>query len=55
LIEQLFDKVPALRVLAPTKTEGPFKEAQLAALVLFVILTILAAIKFRVESVKPAV
>lgn len=55
LIAQLFDKVPALRVLAPTKTEAPFKEAQLAALVLFVILTILAAIKFRVESVKPAV
>lgn len=55
LIAQLFDKVPALRVLAPTKTEAPFKEAQLTALVLFVILTILAAIKFRVESVKPAV
>jgi hypothetical protein len=55
LIAQLFDKVPAVRVLAPTKTEAPFKEAQLAALVLFVILTILAAIKFRVESVKPAV
>lgn len=55
LIAQLFDKVPALRVLAPTKTEAPFKEAQIAALVLFVILTILAAIKFRVESVKPAV
>jgi uncharacterized protein YggT (Ycf19 family) len=54
LIAQLFDKVPALRALAPTKTEAPFKEAQLAALLLFVVLTILAAIKFRSEPVKAA-
>jgi hypothetical protein len=51
LIAQLFDKVPALRALAPTKTEAPFKQAQLAALVVFVVLTILAAIKFRGEQV----
>jgi hypothetical protein len=55
LIAQLFDKVPALKVLAPTKTEAPFKEAQLAALLLFVVLTILAAIKFRSEPVKAAI
>lgn len=55
LIAQLFDKVPALKVLAPTKTEAPFKEAQLAALLLFVVLTILAAINFRSEPVKAAV
>jgi hypothetical protein len=55
LIAQLFDKVPALKVLAPTKTEAPFKEAQLAALLLFVVLTILAAIKFRSEPVKVAI
>ncbi len=54
LIAQLFDKVPALRALAPTKTEAPFKQAQLAALVVFVVLTILAAIKFRGEQVQPA-
>ncbi len=53
LIAQLFDKVPALRALAPTKTEAPFKQAQLAALVVFVVLTILAAIKFRGEQVQP--
>ena len=53
LIAQLFDKVPALRALAPTKTEAPFKQAQLAALVVFVVLTILAAIKFRGEQVLP--
>jgi hypothetical protein len=55
LIAQLFMKVPALKALAPTQTEPPFKEAQLSALVAFVILTILAAIKFRGEPVKSAV
>lgn len=55
LIAQLFMKVPALKALAPTQSEAPFKEAQLAALVAFVVLTILAAIKFRSESVKSAV
>ena len=54
LVFQLFDKVPALKVLAPTKTEGPFKEAQLAVLVIFVVLTILAAIKSRGGQVQPA-
>jgi hypothetical protein len=55
LIAQLFMKVPALKMLAPTQTEPPFKEAQLAALVAFVVLTMLAAIKFRSEPVKSAV
>ena len=55
LIAQLFMKVPALKALAPTQTETPFKEAQLVALVAFVVLTILAAIKFRSEPVKSAV
>jgi hypothetical protein len=54
LVFQLFDKVPALKVLAPTKTEAPFKEAQLAVLVIFVALTILAAIKSRGGQVQPA-
>jgi hypothetical protein len=54
LIAQLFAKVPALKALAPTQTEAPFKEAELAALVTFVVLTILAAIKFRPSPVAPA-
>jgi hypothetical protein len=54
LIAQLFAKVPALKTLAPTQTEAPFKEAQLAALIAFVVLTILAAIKFHPEPVAPA-
>ena len=54
LIAQLFAKVPALKALAPTQTEAPFKETQLAALIAFVVLTILAAIKFHPEPVAPA-
>lgn len=52
LIVQLFQKVPALKALAPTQSEAPFAVTQLCTLVLFVVLTIVAAIKFRV---KPAV
>src|ERR1700731_3138493 len=54
LVAQLFDKVPVLRALAPTKTEAPFKEAQLVVLVIFVALTILAAIKSHGGQVQPA-
>ena len=50
LIAQLFQKVPALRAIAPTQSEPPFQMAQLAALLLFLFLGILAAIKFRSES-----
>ena len=49
LIVQLFEKVPALRAMAPTQTEGPFKLTQLVTLLLFVVLTILAASRFRGE------
>ena len=54
LIAQLFMKVPALKALAPTQTEGPFKLTQLVVLVVFVVLTILASIKSRGELVQPA-
>ena len=46
-IVQAFQKVPALKDLAPTQTEPPFKLTQLAVLMLFVALTIVAAIRFR--------
>lgn len=55
LIAQLFMKVPAIKALAPTQTEAPFKEAQLVVLLAFVVLTILAAMRFREAPVKPAV
>jgi len=48
LIVQSFEKVPALRTLAPTQSEAPFKIAQLLALLLFAVLTILAFRRFRV-------
>jgi hypothetical protein len=50
LIAQLFDKVPALKALAPTKSEPPFMVTQLVVLVLFVALTIAAAKRFREEQ-----
>lgn len=48
LIVQSFQKVPALKTLAPTQTEPPFLVAQLLALILFVLLGIVATIRFRV-------
>lgn len=54
LIVQLFEKVPALKALAPTQSEPPFKVTQLVVLVLFVVLTIAAAKRFRDESVRKA-
>jgi hypothetical protein len=55
LIVQLFQKVPALKTLAPTQSEPPFAVTQICALVLFVVLTIVAAIRFRVEPFRPSV
>src|SRR5258708_6124921 len=52
LIVQLFQKVPALKALAPTQSEPPFAVTQLVVLALFVVLTIIAAIKFRGEQLR---
>jgi hypothetical protein len=49
LIVQAFRKVPALNALAPTQTETPFKLVQGAVLVIFILLGIVAAIRFRPE------
>jgi hypothetical protein len=54
LIAQLFGKVPALKALAPTQTEAPFKIAQLTALVAFLLLDILATRGFRNEQFRTA-
>jgi K+-transporting ATPase A subunit len=54
LIVQLFQKVPALRVLAPTQSEPPFAVTQLVVLGLFVVLTIVALIRFRSEQLRMA-
>jgi len=50
LVVQSFMKVPALHALAPTQKEPPFAIAQLIVLVLFVVLTVVAARKFRSEA-----
>ncbi len=54
LIVQIFRKVPSLRALAPTQSEPPFQITQLAALLLFTVLTIRAAIKFHVAPRRTA-
>jgi hypothetical protein len=48
LVFQLFLKVPAIKALAPTQAEPPFKIAQLTLLIVFIVLTTVAARKFRV-------
>jgi hypothetical protein len=47
LIFQAFLKVPSLRALAPTQSEPPFLFTQLAAMAVIVVMTIVAAIRFR--------
>jgi hypothetical protein len=51
LIVQSFQKVPALHALAPTQSEPPFLITQGAALAAFLVLGILAALKFRPAAV----
>ena len=50
-VVQAFLKVPALNALAPHQTEPPFVVAQGIVLVLFFVLAIVAAIRFRAERV----
>lgn len=54
LIVQLFMKVPALKSLAPTQSELPFKLTQLIVLGLFAVLTAFELIRFRVRQPSPA-
>jgi hypothetical protein len=46
-VAQLFDKVPALKALAPTQLEPPFAIAQGVAMVVFIALTVLAVRRFH--------
>ena len=52
LFVQLFQKVPALKALAPTQKEPPFAVTQLVVLLLFAWLTIRAARRYRGEAVQ---
>jgi hypothetical protein len=47
LVAQMFAKIPALKELAPTQSETPFKVAQLAVLLVFLTIGILATSKFH--------
>ena len=48
-VVQSFEKIPALTALAPTQSDPPFKLTQLVVLALLVVLTFVAAIRFRPE------
>jgi hypothetical protein len=52
LVFQLFDKVPALKALAPTKSEPPFKLSELSVLIVFFLLTIFSTLRFRSAAVR---
>ena len=54
LIVQLFRKVPALNAMAPTQSEPPFKITQLVVLAIFVVLTVVTAIRFHEQTVRTA-
>jgi hypothetical protein len=50
LIVQSFQKVPALQALAPTQSEPPFVIAQAAALTMFIVFGVVAAMRFHTEK-----
>jgi hypothetical protein len=53
-VVQAFQKVPALAAMAPKQTEPPFVVTQLVVLALFIVLTVVAAKRFRGEPVRTA-
>ncbi len=53
-IVQAFQKLPLLQSLAPTQSEPPFLYTQLAVLAIFVLLNIIAMIRFRPAPPQPA-
>ena len=54
LVAQAFDKVPALKALAPTQLEPPFLVAQLVVMAIFVALGIVAVRGFHPEMATRA-
>jgi hypothetical protein len=47
LVVQSFVKVSALNALAPTQTEPPFAVTQAVVLAIFILITLIAVVKFR--------
>ena len=54
LVVQSFEKVPALRAIAPTQKEAPFAIAQIAVLAVFIVVTIFAVKAFRTGPLTAA-
>jgi hypothetical protein len=52
LVVQAFEKVPALKALAPTQSEPPFLIAQLVVMALFVVLAVVAVKRFPIQPVR---
>jgi hypothetical protein len=50
LVVQSFEKIPFLKAIAPTQKEPPFVFAQIALLILFVVLTTFAVKRFRTAA-----
>jgi hypothetical protein len=53
-VVQAFEKLPLLSRLAPTQSEPPFFVAQLVVMAIFVILGVLAVMRFRPLATTPA-
>ena len=51
LIVQSFQKVPALKALAPTQSEPPFAVTQVIVLGAFILIAVLGLKRFRAESI----
>ena len=51
LVVQLFEKVPALNALAPTRSEPPFLVTQVVVMAIFVVLGVFAAKGFRERTI----
>jgi len=51
---QSFEKIPALKAVAPTGSEPPFAVAQLIVLAVFVGLTIAAVRRFKAKALTAA-
>jgi len=49
LVVKAFQKVPALKAVAPTQKEPPFLVAQIVVLLFFITLTVLATVRFHPE------
>jgi hypothetical protein len=52
LVVQLFEKVPALKALAPTQSEPPFLVAQLLVMALFIGLTVASVKRFNLTELQ---